>query len=392
MFKIQTWNKISPAGLSLLRMDRYDVASEQGSPHAFLLRSAMLLEENIGESVKAIARVGIGVNNIPIDACTKRGIAVFNTPGANANSVKELVIAGLLLSSRGIHEGLNWVEKQVPDGNFADKVEQIKSTFAGNEIAGKSLGIIGLGAIGVLVANAAVELGMKVYGFDPFISINAAWGLSRRVLRINSLDQLLSVSDYITLHLPLTGKTEKMLNADRLKKSKRGQRILNFSRGSLVDRMAIKSALENGIIARYITDFPSPELYGVKGVMSLPHIGASTVEAEDNCAIMAVNQLRDFLENGCVKNSVNFPECSIDPFNECRLLVANHNVPNMLSQILEILAQENLNVEEMVNKHRDQIAYNIIDLSAPCVSELAMNRLRDIEGVVMTRQIAGSTG
>ncbi len=391
MFRIQTRNKISPAGLSLLSMDRYEVASEPASPSAILIRSAVLLEENIGESVKAVARVGIGVNNIPVDACTERGIAVFNTPGANANSVKELVIAGLLLTSRGVHEGLNWVEKQVPDENFADKVEQIKSAFVGNEISGKSLGIIGLGAIGVLVANAAVELGMKVHGFDPFISIDAAWGLSRKALRMNNLDQLLSVSDYITLHLPLTGETEKMLNADRLKKSKRGQRILNFSRGSLVDRTAMKSALENGIIDRYITDFPSPELYGVKGVMSLPHIGASTVEAEDNCAIMAVNQLRDFLENGCVKNSVNFPECSIEPFNECRLLVANRNVPNMLSQILEILAQEGLNVEEMMNKHRDQIAYNIIDLSAPCVSESAMDRLRAIEGVVMTRQITGST-
>ena len=327
------------------------------------------------------------VNNIPVDECTEKGIVVFNTPGANANSVKELVIAGLLLSARRIHEGMNWVEAQKAEEGLSKSVEAEKSSFAGTEISGKTLGVVGLGAIGVLVANAAVELGMSVYGYDPFISVTAAWGLSARVKRCDSIEQLMGTCDYMTLHVPLSADTEGLVNAERIKRAKKGLCILNFSRGGLVDRSAIKPALKDGTISRYVTDFPTSELLGLDGVMSIPHLGASTEEAEDNCAEMAVRQLKEFLENGNIMNSVNFPACSLDPSGGVRLLVANRNVPNMLSQILEILADEGLNVEEMVNKHRNGIAYNIIDLSVACIGSDAMVKLGAIEGVLMTRQI-----
>lgn len=387
MLKIQTRNKISPVGLDLFGRDDYEVASEIPGPDALLLRSYKLPMDEIADSVKAIARAGAGVNNIPVEQCTDKGIVVFNTPGANANSVKELVIAGLLLSSRRIHEGMSWVENQNTDPELSKRVEKEKSSFAGTEIAGKALGIVGLGAIGVLVANAAIELGMTVYGYDPYISVKAAWGLSARVQRCESIEQLMATCDYMSLHVPLTPDTEGLINSEKLKRAKKGLRILNFSRGGLVERKAIGPALENGTLSRYITDFPTPELQGVEGVMGIPHLGASTEEAEDNCAVMAVNQLQDFLENGNIVNSVNFPTCSLEASGGVRLLVANRNVPNMLSQILEVLADEGLNVDEMVNKHRDGIAYNIIDLSAGCISDSAMEKLSAIDGVIMTRQI-----
>ncbi|MDF1566923.1 MAG: 3-phosphoglycerate dehydrogenase family protein [Spirochaetaceae bacterium] len=387
MLKIQTRNKISPVGLEQFGRNEYEVASEIPNPDALLLRSYKLPTNEIRDSVRAIARAGAGVNNIPVDYCTDKGIVVFNTPGANANSVKELVIAGLLLSSRRIHEGMSWVEKQDADNDLAKNVEKEKSNFAGTEISGKKLGVVGLGAIGVLVANAAVELGMEVYGHDPFISVNAAWGLSSKVNRCDSLNQLMGICDYITLHVPLTPDTENLVNTERLKRANNGLRILNFSRGGLVDSAGVKKALIDGVLSRYVTDFPEPELLGIEGVMSIPHLGASTEEAEDNCAIMAGRQLKDYLENGNITNSVNFPSCSLEPSGGVRLLVANRNVPNMLSQILAVLADENLNVEDMVNRHRDGIAYNIIDLSAACISVSAMSQLSGIEGVVMIRQI-----
>ena len=390
MFKIQTRNKISPVGLNEFCRDKYEIASEIPNPDALLLRSYKLPSEEIGSTVKAIARAGAGVNNIPVDDCTERGIVVFNTPGANANSVKELVIAGLLLSSRRIHEGMAWAEAQTPDEELSKRVEKEKSSFAGNEISGKTLGIVGLGAIGVLVANAAIDLGMKVYGYDPYISIAAAWGLSAKVKRCDSIDQLMATSDYMTLHVPLTPDTEGLVNAERIKRAKKGLRILNFSRGGLVDRSAVKAALAEGTVSRYVTDFPAPELLGVEGVLSTPHLGASTEEAEDNCAVMAARQLQDFLERGNITNSVNFPSCTLDPTGGARLLVANRNIPNMLSQILEILAEEGLNVEEMVNKHRNGNAYNIIDVSAACINDSAIDKIKAIEGVVMTRQICPS--
>lgn len=387
MFKIQTRNKIAPVGLNLFGRDEYEVASEIPGPDAMLLRSYKLAADEIEPSVKAIARAGAGVNNIPVEACTDRGIVVFNTPGANANSVKELVIAGLLLSSRQIHEGMNWVAGQSPDEDLARNVEKGKSSFAGSEINGKKLGVVGLGAIGVLVANAAIDLGMEVFGYDPFISVAAAWGLSSKVSRCESLDQLVGTCDYVSLHIPLTAETENLINAEMLKRAKPGIRILNFSRGGLVNRAAIKLGLADASVSRYITDFPTPELLGVKGVMSIPHLGASTEEAEDNCAVMAVKQLKDFLENGNIANSVNFPVCSMERTGGVRLILANRNVPNMLSQILTVLADEGLNVEDMVNKHRNGNAYNIIDLSASCISDDAIKQLNTIDGVVMTRQI-----
>ncbi len=387
MFKIQTRNKIAPVGLDLFGRDAYEIASEILGPDALLLRSYKLPIDEIGSSVKAIGRAGAGVNNIPVDACTDRGVVVFNTPGANANSVKELVIAGLLLSSRQIHEGMNWVAGQSADDNLATNVEKGKSSFSGSEISGKKLGVVGLGAIGVLVANVAIDLGMEVFGYDPFISVTAAWGLSSKVIRCESLDQLVGTCDYMTLHIPLTPDTKNLINAEKLKRANNGLRILNFSREGLVDTAAVRVALKDGTVSRYITDFPVPELLGEKGVMSIPHLGASTTEAEDNCAVMAVKQLKDFLEHGNISNSVNFPACSMERAGGVRLIVANKNVPNMLSQILAVLADEGLNIEDMVNKHRNGNAYNIIDLSANCISEDAMGQLGSIEGVVMTRQI-----
>ncbi len=387
MYKIQTLNKISPLGLNLFGRDNYEVASEISNPDAILLRSYKLPPDEIPASVKAIARAGAGVNNVPVTECTERGLVVFNTPGANANSVKELVIAGLLLSSRRIHEGINWIEAQKPDENIGKLVEKEKSLFAGGEIRGKRLGIVGLGAIGVLVANAAIDLGMEVYGYDPFISVSAAWGLSSRAVRCESLDQMLGSCDYVTLHVPLNDETRNLINAERLKRAKKGLRILNFSRDALVDSSAVTSALESGVLAQYVTDFPVPELLGVKGVLSIPHLGASTTEAEDNCAIMAAEQLKDFLETGNIRNSVNFPACSLEPSGGVRLLVANENVPNMLSQILTVLAEDKLNVDDMVNRHRNGIAYNIIDLSTDCLRDETIQRISSIRGVIMTRQI-----
>jgi D-3-phosphoglycerate dehydrogenase len=384
MYRIQTLNKIAPIGLDLFGRGEYEVAGGIPSPDAILLRSYKLPTAEIDSSVKAIARAGAGVNNIPVDDCTNRGVVVFNTPGANANSVKELVLASLLLSSRGIHEGMNWVASQKADGDLSANIEKEKNTFAGSEISGKKLGVVGLGAIGVLVANAAINLGMDVYGYDPFISITGAWSLSSSVRRCESLDQLVGLCNYVTLHVPLSPDTEKLINAEKLKRARPDLRILNFSRGGLVDSAAIISALSDKRINRYVTDFPEKELIGV---MSIPHLGASTIEAEDNCAVMAVKQLIDFLENGNITNSVNFPNCSLERTGGVRVLVANRNVPDMLSQILSVLAQDGLIVEDMVSRHRDSIAYNIIDLSAACVSDENMSRLKSIDGVVMTRQI-----
>ena len=387
MFRIRTRNTISPLGLQLFDSERYLVSGTVENPDALLLRSYPLSEHEIGGTVKAAARAGAGVNNIPVNFCTRRGIVVFNTPGANANSVKELVIAALLLSARGIHEGMNWVANQAPDAALRERVEKEKSRFAGTEIAGKKLGVAGLGAIGVLAANAACELGMDVYGCDPFISIDAAWGLSRRVRRLDSLEQMMQTCDYLTIHIPITPETEGLIGAPLLEKAKRGLRLLNFSRGALVNPSAVKEALAAGSLRHYITDFPSAELLRVPGVISIPHLGASTAEAEDNCAAAAVRQLRDYLERGNIVNSVNFPACSLEPAGGVRLILANRNIPNMLSQVLGVLAREGLNVEDMVNRHKENLAYNIIDLSAAAVSDKTMSELSAVDGVVMTRQI-----
>lgn len=391
MFNIEIHDKIASLGLNQFDSENYKLGSNLDAPDAILLRSHKLTPVEIEPSVLAIARAGVGVNNVPIDICTERGIVVFNTPGANANSVKELVIAALLLSSRRIYDGINWLDSQINVSELAETIERKKFSFAGSEISGKELGVIGLGSIGVLVANAAEQLDMKVSGYDPFISVSSAWGLSSGVRRCESLGQLMANSDYISLHVPLTKDTKNLINKKSLEKAKTGLRVLNFARDGLVNAGEIKAALRSGTLSHYVTDFPVPELLGEKGVISIPHLGASTAEAEENCAVMAVNQLKAFLGNGNISNSVNFPSCSLESTGSVRLIIANKNVPNMLTQILSVLARENLNVEDMVNRHRGRIAYNIIELSTSRLSSDSMKQLDAIDGVIMIRQICRDT-
>ena len=324
---------------------------------------------------------------MPVEECTNRGIVVFNTPGANANSVKELVLSGLLLSSRRIHQGLSWVDSLDPEtDDVAKVVEKKKSEFAGPELYGKTLGVIGLGAIGVIVSNAAAALGMNVVGFDPFISVESAWGLSRAVHRARSLEALLSESDYVTIHVPLNENTKSYLDRDKIFGMKKGARLLNFARGGLVDDTALLEAIEKGIVSYYVTDFPEAEIIGNERVLAIPHLGASTPEAEENCAVMAAQQLRGFLEYGNVVNSVNFPECRMPPRNYDRLLIANRNIPNMVGQVTKILADAEINILDLVNHHKGEVAYNIIDVDAD-VGETSMGAIRSIEGIVMVRHL-----
>jgi D-3-phosphoglycerate dehydrogenase / 2-oxoglutarate reductase len=386
MYSVQILNKISATGLDLFPQDRYSVTESANEPDAILVRSASLHDQKLPPSVKAIARAGAGVNNIPVETCTQQGVVVFNTPGANANSVKELVVAGLMLTSRSIHEGLSWVESQAGSAELATLVEKQKKQFAGPEVLGKTLGVVGLGAIGAMVANAAVSLGMHVVGFDPFISIDAAWGMSRQVVRADSLDTLLSQADYITVHVPQNDSTKGMVNAQFLGKAKDGVRILNFARGGLVDTAAMVSAVKSGTVARYITDFPEAELVGVPGVLCVPHLGASTPEAEENCAVMAVRQLRAYLESGNIVNSVNFPPCQMDPSENQRILIANRNIPNMVGQITAVLAGEKINIANLLNRHKDELAYNIIDIEGNITGNV-LGRLRSIDGVIFVRTI-----
>jgi len=338
-------------------------------------------------SLKAIARAGAGVNNIPVDKCSKRGIVVFNTPGANANGVKELVIAGMLLSSRRIIPGVEWTRSLKGKGKeVGPLVEKGKKDFVGPEIKGKKLGIVGLGAIGVMVANDAVALGMDVIGFDPYISVEAAWGLARTVRRATSLDMLLSQSDYITLHVPLVDATKGMLARSQFALMKKGVRIINLARGGLVKTADLKEALAADIVAGYVTDFPEDDLLDEKNVISIPHLGASTPEAEDNCAVMAARQLRDFLQLGNVKNSVNFPNCDMPAMGRTRIVVGNANVPNMVGQITTVLAADKINIIDMMNKSAGDLAYNIIDVDGSA-SEALIEKIRKIEGVIMARLI-----
>ena len=389
MFKIQTLNKISTLGLELLPRDSYEVASEILNPDAVLVRSANMLTMEIPPSVKAIARAGAGVNNVPVPACSERGIIVFNTPGANANGVKELVIAGLLLSSRKIVSGITWAKGLVGKGDEVPKlIEKGKGDFVGPEIKGKRLGVVGLGAIGVMVANDAVELGMQVSGYDPFISVDAAWGLSRNVKRARGLESLLGESDYVTLHVPLNDQTKGLINRERLADLKKGARLLNFARGGLVNNADLREALAAGQVSVYVTDFPDEELLKLDNVVAFPHLGASTPEAEDNCAVMAVNQLKDFLENGNVRNAVNYPDCDMGPVPRAggRILLANKNIPNMVGQVTTILAAAKINIADMINKHRGDMAYNIIDIDGK-VGDATIATLKSTEGVIMVRFI-----
>ena len=392
MFKIQTLNKISAEGLANFPRDDYEIASEILNPDAILLRSADMHSMELPASVKAVARAGAGVNNIPIPAMTEKGVVVFNTPGANANAVKELVIAALLFSSRPVHKAADWAKTLAGKGDeIPDLAEKGKSQFVGPEIKGKTLGVIGLGAIGAMVANTAIGLGMDVIGYDPYISVDAAWSLSRAVHKAESLESLLSKSDYVSLHIPQTNDTKGFINTDRINMMKKGVRLLNFARGGLVVNKDVIAAIEDGKIAQYITDFTDEELLANDKVICLPHLGASTPEAEDNCAFMAVKQLKDFLERGNIVNSVNFPKTYLDaqiPAGGTRLCIANKNVPNMVGQISTILADAKLNIEGMVNQNRADLAYNLIDVSCP-VTDDVVAKLKSIEGVINVRCIAG---
>jgi len=388
MFKIQTLNKIAMIGLEGFPREQYEIASEMLNPDAILVRSADMHTMQLPASVKAIGRAGAGVNNIPVEQCSKRGIVVFNTPGANANGVKELVLAGLLLSSRRIVPGIEWAKTLKGKGKeVGPLVEKGKNDFVGPEIKGKKLGVIGLGAIGVMVANDAVALGMEVAGYDPYISVEAAWGLARTVRRATSLDMLLAQSDYITLHVPLMDQTKGMLNRDKFALMKKGVRIVNLARGGLVKNADLLEAMKAGTVGCYVTDFPDDDLLDVPNVIPIPHLGASTPEAEDNCAVMAVEQVRDFLENGNVKNAVNFPACALPVMGRNRIVVANANVPNMVGQITTVLAADKINIADMMNKSAGELAYNIIDIDGN-VAEAQVEKLRKIEGVITARLIA----
>jgi D-3-phosphoglycerate dehydrogenase / 2-oxoglutarate reductase len=387
MFKVQTLNKISTAGLELFPRDKYEIASEIVKPDAIVLRSFDMHEMVLPESLKAVSRAGAGVNNIPIDKCSQSGIVVMNTPGANADSVKEITLAALFISSRKIVQGINWARTLIGKGDEVPKlIEKGKSNFEGPEIKGKKLGVIGLGAIGVKVANDAISLGMEVFGYDPIISVEAAWELSRNVKRSLSLDSLLSKCDYVTLHVPLNDKTKGIINKDKFAIMKKGAKLINFARGGLVNNEDLKAAIAEGVVSCYVTDFPDEDLLSMDSVIPIPHLGASTPEAEDNCAKMAVNQIKNFLEYGNIKNSVNFPDCEMEPTGRRRITVANSNVPNMVGQITTLLAAEKINIADMINKSKRDYAYNIIDVDGEIHGSIS-DKLKAVTGVVMVRVI-----
>jgi D-3-phosphoglycerate dehydrogenase / 2-oxoglutarate reductase len=387
MYKILTLNKISASGLDLFSREKYEVASEIMHPDAVIVRSQDMHSMTLPGTVQAVARAGAGTNNIPVEEYTARGIVVFNTPGANANSVKELTLTGLFLASRKLLRGMLWVKQLAGRGDEVPAlIEKGKKEFAGNEIKGKRLGVIGLGAIGVDVANDAERLGMTVSGFDPFISIEAAWGLSPSVSKAESLESLIGSSDYISIHVPLNDRTRGMLNRERFARMKKGVKILNFSRGGLVNNADLLEAIELGIVDRYVTDFPDDSLLTSGNVIPIPHLGASTPEAEENCAVMAARQIITFLETGNIQNSVNFPACAMPPTTDTRIVIANRNVPNMVGQITTVLASESMNITEMINRHKNEYAYNIIDVESRETADL-LSKLKQIEGVVMARVI-----
>ena len=386
MRNIYCFNAISKYGTDRLTAD-YALTDDLARAEGVLVRSAALHETEFGDSLLAIARAGAGVNNIPLDRCANEGIVVFNTPGANANGVKELVIAGLLLAARDVVGGIEWCKENKEDANIAKTVEKAKKAFAGYEIKGKKLGVIGLGAIGAEVANTAAALGMEVYGYDPYISINAAWALSRDVKHITSVDTIYQECDYITVHVPLLDSTRGMINGQTIGQMKDGVVVLNFARDLLVDDDAMAAALETGKVRRYVTDFPNPKSVAMKNVIAIPHLGASTEESEDNCARMAVEELMDYLENGNIRNSVNYPNCDMGVCHAAsRVAVLHLNVPNMIGQITGILASGNVNISDMTNKSRDKYAYTLLDLENPAEEEI-VEKLKAIKGVLRVRVI-----
>lgn len=386
-FKILTLNNISLVGLERLPRDKYEIASEIGHPDAILLRSHNMHDMELPDSVKVIGRAGAGVNNIPVDAMSERGIPVLNAPGANANAVKELVIAGMLIGARSLCQA--WAYVQHLDGDDAalhKAVESGKKQFRGIELPGRTLGVVGLGAIGVEVANVALSLGMEVIGFDPHITVHRAWQLSSGVAQADSLDQLCRRAEFLTVHVPLGEKTRNLIDADKIGQLREGAVLLNFARGGIIDETALEDALDSGRVRMYITDFPTNQLKSHERVTALPHLGASTGEAEDNCAAMVAQNVREFLENGNIRHSVNFPSAILPRTEGYRLAVANANVPNMLGQISTCLADANLNIVDMLNKSRGDLAYTIVDVEAP-VSDETIGALAAIDGVLNVRAL-----
>ena len=389
MFRIRTYNQISTKGLDRLPRDRYQVGPDIEAPQGYLLRSHKLHGQEIPESLLGVARAGAGVNNIPVADYSARGVVVFNTPGANANAVKELVLTGMLLASRDIFTGMNFVQGLTAvanDAAMAALLEKEKSRFAGRELQGRTLGVVGLGAIGAIVANMALELGMQVVGYDPALSVEAAWRLSSSVEKMDSLQSLLARADFVTLHVPALASTEHMINADTLRSLRPGAVLLNFAREEVIDTRAVIAALDSGQLYRFVTDFPIPALLGRPDVIAMPHLGASTAEAEENCAVMAAEQLMEFLEQGNIRNSVNFPTTRMARNGGYRLTFANANVPKVLGKVLAVIADGNNNVIDLVNQSRDELAYNIIDVEQPLDSG-TLEQIAAVEGVIRVRAL-----
>lgn len=386
MFQVHCLNKISPIGLQHLT-DEYQLNNSFDAADAVLVRSAAMHDMEMKENLLAIARAGAGVNNIPLDTCAEQGIVVFNTPGANANAVKELVIAGMLLASRDIIGGAEWVKANKSEETIAKMVEKEKSKFAGCELMGKKLGVIGLGAIGAKIANAAVNLGMEVYGYDPYISVEAAWSLSREVQHSKSEEQIYAECDYITLHVPALAETKGKINKETLAMMKDGVVILNFSRDVIVNDEDMAEALKSGKVKHYVTDFPNPASANMENVIALPHLGASTEEAEDNCAVMAVNQLMDYLQNGNIKNSVNFPACDMGVCKKAgRIAIHHRNVPNMLAKFTGACSAQNINISDMINKSKGEYSYTLMDVDSPATEEV-VRVIREIPEVLKVRVV-----
>ena len=387
MYNIKLLNKIAKIGLNKLNNELYNIGEDVENPEGILVRSASMHEMELPENLLAIARAGAGVNNIPIDDCSAKGIVVFNTPGANANAVKELAIGALLLASRNIAGGIEWVKTLGEDGNpIAPVVEKGKSAFVGPELAGKTLGVIGLGAIGALVANAAHSLEMDVLGCDPYITVDAAWMLSRKINKANDNDEIYANSDYITLHIPSTPATKGMINKDTIAKMKDGVRIINLARADLVNSEDMKQALESGKVAAYVTDFPTNDMIGAKNTVMIPHLGASTPEAEDNCAVMACKQLDEYLTTGNIKNSVNFPNVELPHNAQSRICCLHKNVPAIITQITNVVASENLNIENLINRSKKDYAYTIFEIDGQA-TEAHSEAISKIDGVIKVRVI-----
>ena len=388
-YRILTLNSISKEGLQRLPSDRYEIGSEIGNPDAILVRSAKMHEVPLPDSVLAVARAGAGVNNVPVAALSKRGIPVFNAPGANANAVKELVLAGMLLAARNLCQASNFVQNLKEQGAALEKaVEAGKKEFVGFELPGRTLGVVGLGAIGVQVANAALGLGMRVVGFDPQITVERAWQLSSAVEQARNLDELFARADFVTVHVPLLDATRSLVNAARIKLMPDKAVILNFARGEIVDEAAVIAALASGKLTAYVCDFPSQALIGNRRVIALPHLGASTHEAETNCAVMVANNLRDYLEHGIIRYSVNFPDADVPRTSADRITIANANVPNMVGQISTCLGDAGLNIADLLNKSRGELAYTIVDLDG-AITEATLVRIRSIPGVLSVRDLGG---